>query len=86
LYKTHKLVGNTKDVCQFACPLSLQQILHFSVVPTKSAVPCGQFCRLPDVVNGYCLIVFPETKNFPFFTLFVTDLKPTARSELLYNG
>jgi len=28
---------------------------------------------LPDVVNIYCLIVFPEAKDFLFFTLFITD-------------
>jgi hypothetical protein len=47
---------------------------------------CVVSCRvLPVVVNGYCLIVFPEAKEFPSFTLFVTDLKPTARSEVIYN-
>jgi hypothetical protein len=49
------------------------------------AVYGGQFCRLPNVVNIYCLIVFPAAKDFPFLTLFITDLKTTARSELLYN-
>ena len=38
----------------------LQQTLNLSRSSNKiCTVYCGQFCRLPDVVNIYCLIVFP---------------------------
>jgi hypothetical protein len=35
---------------------------------------------LSDVENIYCLIVFPAVKDFPFLTLFIADLKQTAKS------
>jgi hypothetical protein len=64
----------------------LQQTLDLSRCSCKiCTLYGGQFCRLPDVVNIYCLIVFPAAKDFLFLTLFISDLKPTAKSELFYN-
>ena len=64
----------------------LQQILNLSRPSYKICSLYGeQFCRLPDVVNSYYLILFPTPKDFPFLTLFITDLMSTAQSDLLYN-
>jgi len=41
----------------------LQEILNLSQRSYKiCAVYCGQFCRLPDVVNIYCFIVFQQRR------------------------